>query len=398
MNKKLLPTFVILLFLVACTNEISTSASDTNNGNAEETGISQGIIRGIITIDTRYGTPQPNFTAKDMMARGFNYGDLVHVQIGDSINVVAPFVTAYSQVGIMGMSCCDYGAKGGTVDIGLANGNFHERIGGNDGDSIIMTMKEKEGYLKEYNLLQGAYDNIPDNYPSDSAFANFRKVTTTGMGDGRLYRGSNPLNADNNPVRFAYMDVFARSAGIRTEIDLADDDDMVMEQLVKRQDTCTYCPSLFRNGNVVCLKMGVDNFSDDFKAKLKRGLLFMIDHEPPYLIHCNEGKDRCGFVSLLLEILMGADITEIQEDYMVTFENYYKYPYRSETWVLNQTLNVDRMLKLLFYPNLLDDIANMDWNVQIDATPTMLYTKTVEYLKSAGLTDSDISKLKARLN
>ena len=32
----------------------------------------------------------------------------------------------------------------------------------------------------------------------------------------------------------------------------------------------------------------------------------MASHEGPYLIHCTEGKDRTGFVSALLECLIGA--------------------------------------------------------------------------------------------
>ena len=360
-------------------------------------------ISGTITIDMQYGTPQPDFTAADMMSKGFAYGDLLHVVItdptgeDDDIDLVAPFVTAYTQAGLMGVSWCDYGAKGGVVDMGLANGSFQARVGGKDGDKITITMKEKQGYRAKYDLLQGSYDNIRDHYPSDTAFANFREVKTTGMGEKKLYRGSNPLNADKNPVRYAYMDDFARQVGVQTEIDLADDDDMIQEQLQKRTDNYTYCPTLYKNGKVVALKMSADTFNDDFKERLARGLRFMIANEPPYLIHCNEGKDRCGFVTLLLESLMGASVDEIQKDYMVTFENYYKYKPGSDNWDLNESLNVNRMLTLLLYPDLLDDITHVNWDLLFSSSPTALYYSVVDFLKSAGLTDTELEQLKAKL-
>lgn len=49
--------------------------------------------------------------------------------------------------------------------------------------------------------------------------------------------------------------------------------------------------------------MGVDFAAEEFNAKLKTGLVYLIDNEGPYLIHCNEGKDRAGFVAALLEAL-----------------------------------------------------------------------------------------------
>ena len=383
----LLPAIALALFMTSC--------SDIDDDEQETTDVP--TMTGVITIDKQYGTPNPDFTAKDMLDNGFAYGDLVRVQIGDNINVVAPFVTAYTQAGIMGVSCCDYGAKGGTVDLGLANGNFSERVGGKDGDKIVISMEEKAGYLHEYNLLQGSYTNIRSDYESDEQFANFRMVTTTGMGAQKLYRGSNPLNASKNPVHYLYMDNFAREVGINTEIDLADDDAMIQEQLTSAGYEATYCPALYNAGKTIGLKMGADTFSDDFKTRLARGLRFMIANEPPYLIHCNEGKDRCGFVTLLLEALMGATAEEIENDYMVTFENYYKYPHGSETWELNKKLNVDRMLRLMMYPTLLEDITNVNWDLLMDTSPTMLYKKTIEFLQSAGITDDEIEALKEKL-
>jgi protein tyrosine phosphatase len=58
------------------------------------------------------------------------------------------------------------------------------------------------------------------------------------------------------------------------------------------------------------------NYGSD---KLKQGFLFMIKHNGPYLIHCNAGNDRTGFVIAIIEGLMGAGIKEILYDYLLSF-------------------------------------------------------------------------------
>ena len=49
----------------------------------------------------------------------------------------------------------------------------------------------------------------------------------------------------------------------------------------------------------------------------------MIKHEGPFYIHCVEGKDRTGFVLMVIEALCGASYDEIVNDYMLTYVNYY---------------------------------------------------------------------------
>jgi protein tyrosine/serine phosphatase len=68
-----------------------------------------------------------------------------------------------------------------------------------------------------------------------------------------------------------------------------------------------------------------------FCRKLKDGLEFMAGHEPPYLIHCEAGMDRTGFLAIMLEAFMGAKFDDIVMDYMLSFvdkgdysTNYYK--------------------------------------------------------------------------
>ena len=52
---------------------------------------------------------------------------------------------------------------------------------------------------------------------------------------------------------------------------------------------------------------------------MKAALQFMISHRGPYLIHCFAGIDRTGFVLALLEVLMGASLKEITNNYLSAF-------------------------------------------------------------------------------
>ena len=103
-------------------------------------------------------------------------------------------------------------------------------------------------------------------------------------------------------------------------INLSDSD----EELAASYAYSQYYKSIGEAGNLINLNMGVDMLSDDFSQKLKSGLLFMIEKEPPYLVHCVEGKDRAGIVGALLGAIMDAKTGEIYADYVKSYENYYK--------------------------------------------------------------------------
>lgn len=60
-----------------------------------------------------------------------------------------------------------------------------------------------------------------------------------------------------------------------------------------------------------------------FESKLKELIEAMTNNEGPYLIHCVEGKDRTGYISMNIESLAGATYDEIVNDYMITYDNYY---------------------------------------------------------------------------
>ena len=134
---------------------------------------------------------------------------------------------------------------------------------------------------------------------------------------------------------------------------------------------------------MIALAAGLDFTNEENQAKLAEGLTFMAAHEGPYLIHCKEGKDRTGFVSALLECLMGATAEEIIADYMITYYNFYGVEPGTEKYDAIERDNLEKNLRGAFG---VEDIRQAD-----------LALCAENYLRSIGLSDETISALKTNL-
>jgi len=131
------------------------------------------------------------------------------------------------------------------------------------------------------------------------------------------------------------------------------------------------------------LDMGVSFTDPEFIAKLHDGLIFMTTHQGPYLVHCNEGKDRAGFVNALLAALCGASMDELKSDYMISYENYYGVKQGTEQY--------DMIAKTI--P---DMFADLNGGKQV--SDSKLSKVATSYLiDKVGLTKGQVNTLKANL-
>lgn len=176
-----------------------------------------------------------------------------------------------------------------------------------------------EGALSKkefYRNLSKRLSNNRENYAylSDKDFANFREINTSGISKGKLYRSSSPVKAWGN--RNIIADNAAREAGIKTFINLSDSNKS-MRALKGFNET------YYSTQKYIGLKMNVKFMSKEFQNGVAKGIKFMAMNEPPYLIHCDLGKDRAGLFSAVIECLMGADSAEVVDDFLVSFYNYF---------------------------------------------------------------------------
>ena len=152
------------------------------------------------------------------------------------------------------------------------------------------------------------------DYPalSDEAFANFRMITTTGIAEGKLYRSSSPVSTWSE--RYTFSDKAAERAGVKTFVNLADDDP---------RKQAGFTGSYYSTQKIIPLGLSMKYQSKTFRESLAKGIAQMAGSEPPFLVHCSLGKDRAGFVCALLECLCGAGLDEVIADYLVSFGNYF---------------------------------------------------------------------------
>ena len=141
--------------------------------------------------------------------------------------------------------------------------------------------------------------------------------------------------------------------------------------------------SYYSTQAVIALNLGVDFSAEDFRAGLAEGLRFIASGEAPFLVHCNEGKDRAGFVCAVLECLMGASAEEVVADYMVTFRNYYKVEPGTEQYAIIARSNICKSLAAAFG---VADIAEADLKAEAEA-----------YLLEIGVSAEEIEQIRANL-
>ncbi len=355
-----------------------------------------GLDAGLWT--TKYGNIYTNASAKNVFTDlGFNYGDIITVKFLDQ-ELDLPLVSNFSDVdsGTAALFVAKEGDQpSGYAYLAINMGNFTDTYGiatkktDEDGNwyweakegvtfpiEVTFELKEAGGYMAEYLLHQLSRTNNREDYPelTDEQFANFREVTTTGMGAGKLYRSSSPINPELG--RNAIADAAAEKAGIKTFVNLANNQ-------TDAEAYEGYADTYYSKQNVVFLNLGVDFSEQSFKDGLATGFRYMIDHEGPYLVHCTEGKDRAGYVSALLECLMGATYDEVVADYMTTYINYYKVELGSEQYNAIAESNIIKSLSRAFG---VEDLSAADLQAGAEA-----------YLKEIGLTDEEIAALKANL-
>lgn len=389
-------------FLIDYENPKGAGRTVITTGEPEEPEVwDQKVIIGGTELNvwfTKYGNTYCDCTVEHFMGTddngfGFEYGDLVEINLNGQ-TIVAPVVSNYSDVD-SGATCIRIADGASYVEMAINMGNFGKTYGlvnivkdsatntytitPQDGVTfpvdVTFTLKEKGGYLAEMLLHQLTRTNNRTDYPalSDAEFANVRKINTNGMGD-YLYRGSSPINPEIG--RNTYADAEIQKRGVSVIMNLADND-------TTAAGYAGFAESYYSKQQVIYLNLGVDVTSAEFKAGFANGLKFFAENEGTYYVHCTEGKDRAGFASAFLECFMGATADEVIADYMVTYYNYYGVEPGTDKYNAIANSNIVKTLQNVFG---VADIKTAD-----------LAAEATEYMKEAGLTDTEIANLRANL-
>lgn len=133
------------------------------------------------------------------------------------------------------------------------------------------------------------------------------------------------------------------------------------------------------------------------KERLIEVLKAIMDNDGPYLIHCNAGRDRTGFVVLLLQSLCGCSAEQMAVDEAMAFSNLYRIDKGTLefTYVVKNTY--DRNMYLMANYDQIPNIFEIDWN-HIDVTKVDTQKAAHDFCTDyLGLTEGEVSKLVDRL-
>lgn len=378
---------ISLLLLGSCKKESIKNENDNS------------IINGSVTGVNIFGNLELSISNEEMIAAGYEYGDIVHIE-GDGVieEMDLPYVDNYMCVGMWGMSLNQY-ENASSLSLALTNASFYDRIGGVVNGKIQISMSEKNGFLDNYNNLTLERTSVRDDYASDEVFANFRMVTAGNIAPEKLYRSSKPTLNKGNTNRYIYSDSLAREAGVNALISLSDKQESWDIAMETNAAIGEYSMELYNKGTLLLSGIGVDLFHDINLNTLHDVMTFMLENEPPFLICCDLGKDRTGIFLMMLEILADAEYEEIESDYMKSYENFYHISPNSD--IYNQLKNV--MLDKMFYIVLKQgdvDVLQMNKMEDYDVSsffPALKESVRAFFTQKVGLSESELDAIMLKL-
>lgn len=320
------------------------------------------ILNIPIEEEIKYGGVYIKNTIEEFNNLGFEYGDSLNITFSNGYEVLdLPYYSGYYNkagepllVGYHGYKYIDLCITFG--DRMWEEGNFKE------GDTANIYLNQKAKFLNNQKLMDITYTDNRNDYSSDEVFANFRNVNTSFIKDNILYRGASPI--DNKHNRAKYANELMEKANIQYAIDLSDTEEDLKKHFAKDDFKSDYYKTLYDNKKISLSIMSPNYKSEAFTKMVVKVMTDMSKNDGPYYVHCVEGKDRTGFLCMIIEGLAGASYEEIIADYMKTFENYYNVT-ESNNKAKYDTLkanSIDDMLRYLAGEENKDvDLKDINW-------------------------------------
>ncbi len=379
-NKTMISILVIVLALLFALPGCVSRPADEGKPPQEIAVKDLAIIH-----EPEFGGVYIKMTIEDFNALGFAYGDGVTLAFSNGYTLEGlPYYNGYyTQNGhplLIAYPGYDY------VKAAINNGDdLWEVAGLAETDTASVTLEKSGAFADIQSARDIHYTDERANYDSDAIFANFRSVRAGRILPDTLFRSASPC--DNQHKRATFVSALSEQAGIKYIVDLADTEEKIEGYIAAEGFACDYFLSLYNADAVIPLALNMNFGSEAFAQKIVRGLSAMAEHDGPYLVHCTEGKDRTGFVCMLLEALCGATYEEIVNDYMITYDNYYKINPADDN--ARYTVIVENVLDPMIRSMLGDEAA--------DPAAADLADGAAKFLLNAGMPQETIDALTARL-
>lgn len=387
---------VLLALLTAILSTLSIGCNDPDKATVN------ALKDCNIIHEQEFGGVYIKSTIDDFNALGFNYGDSVNITFsnGYELKDIPYYNGYYTKTGeslLIAYPGYEY------IKAAINNGDDLWDVAGLLGSTnaerhFLWTAANLENSMTATITLaeQGKYTDIQQArdihyfddrtlYASDEVFANFRSLKGGKLKENLLFRSASPC--DDQHKRAKFVDTLMKKAGIEYVIDLADTDTKIQGYIATEGFNSGYFKTLYDTDKVAALALNMNFNSEYFKGQVVKALAAISANDGPFLIHCTEGKDRTGFVCLFIEALAGATYTEIVEDYMMTYFNYYAITKAFDA------KRYDTIVSNVLDP-MLETIVDAE-NVDIKTEGLAVYAE--RFLFANGMTDAEITALKTKI-
>lgn len=345
--------------------------------------VNQVTATSTVSRDTKYNSATVALTPEEFENAGFQLGDSCDIEFGNGYSITdVPYYNGY----YVKNNAPVIVAYPGFSNISITYNNFGiwDTAKLTDRETVVIRLREAGKYSAVQDTLGQVYPFDYTEYESSEEFCNFRTLSGGNLKDNFLFRGASPV--DNSRNRAPYTDQLLKNSNISYVVDLADTKEDMEKYLAEADFNSPYASELYENGKIALLGMSSSYQADDYKQKVAAGFREMLQASGPVYIHCMEGKDRTGFVCMLLEALAGATYEEMQADYMMTYQNYYSVSLDGtpEKYNAISALYFDAFVSYLHGTENLEELKQANY-VQ-DAT---------DYLISGGMTAAEVEQVRA---
>ena len=359
-----------------------------------------------IIHEQEFGGVYIKSTIEDFNQLGFKYGDSVNVTFsnGYELRDIPYYNGYYTKTGeplLIAYPGYDY------IKVAINNGDDLWSVAGlggstnterhflwataglDDNMTAKVTLSSRGKYIDVQEARDIHYFDDRTLYSSDEVFANFRALRGGDLKENVLYRSASPC--DNQHNRAKYVDRLMARVGIDYVINLADTDQKIQGYMTRDDFESTYFASLYdasdvSRDNVEPLALNMNFESEYFRGQVIKALVAIANNDGPFLIHCTEGKDRTGFLCMLLEAFAGASYSEIVEDYMMTYFNYYAI-----------TKAFDAKRYDVIVSNVLNPMIEIIAGAGVDIKTVSLAPLSEQFLLYNGMSSTQISALRAKI-
>lgn len=326
---KIIKKIFLLLLIVFVLQSCNTVEVEKNKNllssieTKEDIKVSGNILVSNLGIfkDEEFGGVFFNISIDDFNKKGFEVGDSVDIEFSNGYKVEdVPYYNGYyAKTGeVMLISYPSYGY----IKASICNGDsLWKNANINTHDTAIINLRKKRKYIDIQNTFNLKKSIDRKDYKSDEEFVNFRNVRLGNLKENILYRGASPI--DNINYATKYVNKLIEKVSIKYIVDLSDNKSDIEEFFNKSDFDSPYFKKLYYESKVALIRLNMNFKSKEFAENIVKVMISMSKNEGPYYVHCEEGKDRTGFLCMIIEGLAGATYEEMVKDYMISYENYY---------------------------------------------------------------------------